>query len=280
MRLSPVFCVAALAALPGLRAQTVPPKPAPAKIDQALRARVAQFHQYQLEGNFRKAYDLVSKDSQDFFFSTSKEKPAVFKIDDVQYADKFSKAIVKVSTTNRMLVGFHVIDLPTVVTDHWRLEGGKWMWYHDPQSDQPNFFGLPVGQASQPETGLAQAVPKDTGPQAMASAAQTALQGAVERPPLDKESLQFVLGTSGFEEVLVRNPYKGPVQLSATVPGDSVGITVEPAETTVAALGEVRVKVRYQALYRDPATAVVLFELQPFRKTYSLNVKIGPAPAP
>jgi hypothetical protein len=261
-----MVCVASLAALPELLGQAAPSKPAPPKVDQALRARVTEFHQYQMEGNFRKAYDLVAKDSQDFFFSTSKEKPAVFKIEEIEYSDKFTKAVIKVSTTNRALVGFHTIDLPTVVMDHWRLEGGKWMWYHDPQGDRPNFFGLPVGESSNPEAVLAQSVPKDTSPQAVTTAAQAALQGAADRPPLDKDSLEFTLGTPGTQQVLVRNNYRGPVWLAASVPGESVGLTVEPAEVAIDALGEVSVKVHYLALYRDPANAVVSFQLRPFPK--------------
>lgn len=266
-----------LSALPVLFAQAPPPKPSPAKVDQALRARVTEFHQYQVEGNFRKAYDLVAKDSQDYFFSASKEKPTVFKIEDVQYTDKFTKAIVRVSTTTHTLVGFHVLDLPSEVLDHWKLEGGKWMWYHDRALDRPNFFGLPTGDSSKPESGLARAVPKDTGPQAVQAAALAALQGTADRPALSKESMEFVLGREGTQEVLVRNGYKGQVRVVASVPGDSVGITIEPAESVVGALGEVSVKIHYQPLFREPATAVVRFEVQPFHKVYSLSVKIAPS---
>jgi len=185
-----------------------------------------------------------------------------------------------VSTTNRMLVGFHVIDLPTVVLDHWKLDGGKWMWYHDPSADRPNFFGLPVGEASKPGTALAQAVPKDTSPQATAAAAQAALQGAADKPVLDKDALQFTLGTPGTERVVVHNGFKGQVHVVASIPGESVGLFVEPADSVVNASGDVPVTIRYLPLYKTPASAVVTFQLQPFPKIYSLPVKIVAPPTP
>src|SRR5713226_10506477 len=103
--LSPVFTLPML-----LWAQEPPPATAPPEVDQALRARAAQFGQYQMEGNFRKAYEMVAEDSQDFFFSAPKEKPQAYKIEDVRYADNFTKATVRVTSTRRMLVGSHLID--------------------------------------------------------------------------------------------------------------------------------------------------------------------------
>jgi len=37
---------------------------APADVDKALRARVSQFFQYHVDGDFRKAYDIVAEDTR------------------------------------------------------------------------------------------------------------------------------------------------------------------------------------------------------------------------
>src|SRR5258706_8270520 len=57
------------------------PKPAsrpaatpPGATDQALRERETTFLQYQVDGAFRKAYDLVAEDSKDFYFAIEKTK--------------------------------------------------------------------------------------------------------------------------------------------------------------------------------------------------------------
>src|SRR4051812_9313910 len=84
-----------LLAAPLLSFAQAPPAAPPPQVDQALRARAAAFLQYQIDGNFRKAYDLVAEDSKDDYFSAAKQKAISFVIDDIQYADDFSKATVK-----------------------------------------------------------------------------------------------------------------------------------------------------------------------------------------
>jgi hypothetical protein len=281
MRLLAVFCVASLAAFPSLFAETPPSsKPVPAKVDAALRARVTDFYQSQMAGNFRKSYDLVSKESQDYFLSISKEKATVFKIDAIEYRDKFSRAVVKVATTNHVLVGFHAIDLPTFAVSYWKVEGGKWVWYHDPEQDRPNFFGLPVGEVSKSDAALAQSVPKDTSPEATAAAAKAALSGANDKPFLDKLSLQFILGTEDTQEVSVHNAFNGEVRLVVYMPEESIGVFVEPAEVKMEAFSDTTLKFHYLPLYREPANAEILFRLRPFPKVYSLPVTIAPPAQP
>ena len=68
------------------------PKPAtpPAEVDQALRERASAFLQYQVDGNFRKAFELVAEDSKDFYFSIGKTKIQSLEIDEIVYSDNFS----------------------------------------------------------------------------------------------------------------------------------------------------------------------------------------------
>jgi hypothetical protein len=40
--------------------------------DVALRARVTEFLQYHVDGNFRKAYDMVAEDTKDDYFASGK----------------------------------------------------------------------------------------------------------------------------------------------------------------------------------------------------------------
>jgi hypothetical protein len=189
-----------------------------------------------------------------------------------------------VETSYRSLVGFHVVDLPGQALDHWRLQGGKWFWFHDPAADRQTFFGLPIGEApkpggAKPEPNLAQAIPKDTSPEAVAAAARAAIQSAPAKSMFDKESMEFVLGTAGTQELVVRNGYGGQVRVMASVPGETVGITVEPAEAVLDARAEVTFKIHYLPLYRQPASTAVAFEFQPFHKVFSFPVKVSPAPA-
>jgi hypothetical protein len=273
MRVLAVICAATLTGF----AQSPPPK-VPKKTDSALRNRVTEFHRNQMAGNFRKALDLVAKDSQDFFLSMSKTKASVFKIEDIQYKDKFSKAIVKIATTNHVMVGVRTIEVPTSAVDYWKLEDGKWMWYHDVAADQPNFFGVPIGEGSKDDATLAKAVPKDTSPQALTSAAESALQGASNKSMFDKESLEFTLGKPGTQEFKVRNGYSGSVHLVVALPAEQTGVTVEPSEIDIKPRSEVTVKVRYWALYKQPATTNLTLKLEPFPRLYSFPVVVVPEP--
>ena len=267
-----------LASLPLLFAQTPPLQPAPKKVDAALRSRITEFHQYMLEGTFRRALDMVAQDSQDFFLSTSKNKQTVFKIDEIAYSDKFTKAVVKISTTYRTLVGFHTLELPTTLPEYWKLVAGKWMWYHDPATDRPSFFGVPLGDASTPEAVLAQAVPKDTSTEALGAAAQSVLQGT-PGPVLDKTSMEFVLGTPGEQQVVVRNPYRGQVRVAASLAGPSLGVSAEPGLSVIDALGTAPVTIRYDSLSAVPGSTVVRLEIQPFHRVFSVSVNIVRPPA-
>jgi hypothetical protein len=276
MRVLAVICAFTLVGLAPARSQPAPPK-VPKKVDETLRARVNEFHQHQMAGNFRKAFDFVAKDSQDFFLTIPKDKPTVFKIEEIRYNDRFTRATVKVAATNRILVGSRAVEVPTSAVDYWKLEGGKWMWYHDLDADRPNFFGLKVGDSSKPDDALAQAVPKDTSSLAVTSAAEAALQAAASRPLLDKSSLEFTLGTPGTQEVLVRNNYKGAVRLVISLPDEQTGVTVEPMEVAIEPLGETRIQVHYLALYKEAATTNVTIRLDPFPKRYLLPVQVIPA---
>ena len=59
----------------------------PAKVDQALRARVKEFYQYHVDEQYRKAETLVANDDQsrDIFFTKQKEKYEKFEISQIEY---------------------------------------------------------------------------------------------------------------------------------------------------------------------------------------------------
>src|SRR5579885_3060725 len=104
--------------------------PAPPEIDKALRERATSFLQYDMEGNFRKAYDLVAEESKDLYFSQTKPKFSSFKIEDIQYSDNFTAAVVRSAQRRTMTFQGQSFDFDLPATDTWRLVDGKWMWTH------------------------------------------------------------------------------------------------------------------------------------------------------
>src|SRR5579871_2216187 len=65
---------------------------APADIDQALRARISEFYQYHVTGEYRKAEALVAEDTKDFFYDHNKPRYLSFQISKIKYNEDFTKA--------------------------------------------------------------------------------------------------------------------------------------------------------------------------------------------
>src|SRR5260221_234676 len=64
----------------------------PADVDQALRARIQEFYQFQVKGDFRRAEALVAEDTKDFYYSANKTKYLSTEISRIQYSDNFTRA--------------------------------------------------------------------------------------------------------------------------------------------------------------------------------------------
>ena len=252
------------------------PKPAtpPAEVDKALRERATEFLQHQVDGNFRKAFELVAEDSKDFYFAISKTTIQSFKIEEVIYSDNFSKATVQAMAVRKTNIAGHELEIPGPVADIWKLEDGKWYWYHDPKqiAAVPFFPGLTAGGDAAAGPADPNILPKDTSPEAVAKAAANLVQPTT----FNKSQARFTLGKAGAEEVVFHNGNRGQIKVYARVQGNPPGITVEPAETFVNALADLTFKVSYTPAEKTPAESMVLFEIQPFHSVYTFPVTVSP----
>ena len=245
-----------------------------------MRERATAFLQYQVDGNFRKAYDLVAEDSKDFYFAIEKTKILSFKIDEITYTDDFAKATVRATTIRKSNALGHEFEVPLVAADSWKLEDGKWLWYHDPKFDisVPFFAGLLGGVGSAAPAAAVDPKllpPKDTSPEAMAAAAAKLIQPT----SFSKASVTFTQGKAAVEEIVFHNGNRGQIKVSGWVEGPPDGITVEPTETFVNALADLTVKIHYNPGGTTRREATVRFEIQPFRTVYVLPVTIAPETA-
>jgi hypothetical protein len=137
---------------------------APPKVDRALRARVTQFLNYHVTGEFRKAETLVAKDSKDIFYNRSKPRYMSCKgITSIHYSENFTKAYVTAMCALPVVIQPSDNELqsdstalpwsaPTVpLPSMWKLEGGKWFWYIDKELDRKSPFGtMPIVPTGQP----------------------------------------------------------------------------------------------------------------------------------
>jgi hypothetical protein len=237
-------------------AKPVPAKPAPKKVDQALRDRAAAFMKYQIAGNYRKALDFVAADTQDYYFTSPKMKMFTFKIDEIQYSDKFTQASV-IATVKKTRIGAIPIDIIVSQTDLWKIENGKWMWYYKPP---PN----PLLELS------GQTVPKD--PKAIAAAASSIKSST----SVNKQSVTFTLGQAGMDEVVFHNGNQGTVNLVSDIFGNPDEFKVEPVTAAVPANQDFKVKVTYTPQPGPRIPAKVRLTVQPFQQELLVPVIFAP----
>jgi hypothetical protein len=253
---------AVLLLIPFLVLAEAPKAPSvPKKVDQALRQRATQFLQYQADGNFRKALDLVAEDTQDYYLASNKAKLFSFKIENIEYSDKFTKAKVD-STVKKTRPGAIAIEITVTQTDTWKIVNGKWMWYF-----------TPVGNSLLELTGT---LPKDPNPTAVAAAAGKITTAT----SIDKHSLTFTLGTAAIEEVVFHNGNRGPVKLLSDVIGNQQEFAVEPLTASVAADQDFTVKISYTPVEGPAVPAKVRLTVEPFQQEILIPVTLASEPAP
>ena len=250
-----------------------------AEADQALRARVTEFLQYHVEGNFRKAYDMVADDTKDQYFNNGKVQLKGFTIDKLEFTDNFTKATVSTTlsrTMNIMGQEFPAM-VPSVTT--WKIENGKWVWTNDVKDAgntpmDPSTARRPQATPSAGnDTGIG--LPKVFDDRTLADAAQSILQ----QVGVDKR--QVTLATNGASEdrVIFHNGLTGSVQIEVSAP-DIPGFSAKVEQTFVRAGADVPVVFRYEQ--GDPAKRrgdpfTVELAVQPLNQVFKIQVNFAAA---
>jgi len=237
--------------------QTPPaPEKAPPDTDAALRARITQFYQLEVEGKFSQAYELVAADTKDMFIGSSKPTYTGFEINSITYYDNLTKAEVMLIVTRLMPIqGFMGHPLATKMKSRWKIENGQWCYFVDPQKDLPTspFGGLPV--------------PGMGGPNMIPNASPGA--AAVRPPPLpdhladyrmltpDKQKVQLKASGTSSEQVTI--PNTSPFQLTLVVADPKVpGLMVDLSPRTVAPRRKAILTIRSSGRARLPKTPVTV----------------------
>jgi hypothetical protein len=114
----------------------------PADVDKALRARIMEFFQYHVTGEYRKAEALVAEDTKDYFYDHNKPKYMSVEISKIEYSDNFTKAKAVVLCEQRInnpVFGNRLFKVPT--PSSWKLENGQWYWWVAPEARNLTPFG-------------------------------------------------------------------------------------------------------------------------------------------
>jgi hypothetical protein len=184
----------------------------PANVDQALRARIAEFYDLHVRGEFRKAEALVADDTKDIYYSTNKTKYLSFAIDRIDYSDNFTRAKATVlCEQNIMLPGFMGKPMKVPIPSTWKLVDDTWYWYVDPDSLRMTPFGkMNPGATREPASPSIPAIPT------------TVPDFIYQQVKADKASVALKAGESG--QVTITNSAPGAMNISLTgsVPGVEV----------------------------------------------------------
>jgi hypothetical protein len=202
LRMTMAALVCATAAL-AQNASAVFNKP-PEEVDRALRARINEFYEDHVKGQFREAESLVAEDTKDFFYNGNKPRYLSFSIQRIDYSDNFTKAKATLLCEQYvMFPGFTntPIKIPTPST--WKLVNGQWYWYVDPESLRQSPFGTMTA-------GTAPA----SGPVPSQSAIPTTTGFVLNQVKPDTHSVELAPG--GSAEVTIANTAPGPMKLSVT----------------------------------------------------------------
>jgi len=262
----------ALVLLPLLMLAQVPGQP---EAERALRARVTEFLQYHVDGNFRKAYEMVATDTQDDYFNTGKVQIKGFTIDDVQFLENFTKAAVRTTISRTMNVAgadFPVM-MPSVT--NWKLENNKWVWYKVATNASDTPFGpaaLPSVLGVAPPANADPALPKDFNDKTIADAARSILQ----QVSVDKNEVTLLADKASEAKVVLHNGMTGSVQAEVSVPQIS-GLTAKLEQSIVRAATNVTLTLRYepdgQRAPKDPVN--VQLTVQPVNQLFTIRVNFA-----
>lgn len=246
------------------------------EVDEALQARVTQMCQYHVEGNFRKAYDLVAEDSKDWYFAAQKNQISTFKIEYIKYNDTFDKAEVQITTQRAWKMR---ADLPeTVVTvpvsTVWKLENGKWFYWQDPVV--ANTVQLPMGQSSAVAPAAGPVVPAPKLPNLSPDAIRGAAKQILQQASVDKREVTFAHDKAGSEQVRFHNSYPGSVRLVLDKGGKRPTLAIDLDKIDLNAGEDAILTIKYEPPVDNnptPPVTVWLF-VEPFGTRFPISVKV------
>jgi hypothetical protein len=237
---------------------------APPAVDEALRARINKFYQFHVDGRFRQAEAMVSEDSKDFYYNSTKSKYFGFEIKDIQYSENFTKAKATVlCQVSVMIPGFAGKPFPAPMASYWKVENGDWYWYINTSEIKLTPMGgnIDLPGAKQGPTALPKinALPTDA----------AMVLGKVKA---DKDSVALKAGAPSSGEITVSNSMPGTVFLTVQKPAVE-GLEVE-CPASLPGNGKGTVTYRFKPGKEKPSASVTAnILIQPTNESLPVTIR-------
>jgi hypothetical protein len=239
--------------------------PAAAEAEKALRDRVQQFYQLQVDKKYRQAEGMVADDTKDDYYVGKKPNIQGFTIDRVELSDDNTKA--KVSIKAKVLVlmpgaGAQVFEMPTPTT--WKVENGEWRWYISAEAKVTTPFGK-INTAG--DTKTSELNTKGQAPGGIMNPDLGALQG---KATIDRAEV-ILTADSPSQVVTITNELPGPLDLRVDPHAGMIkGLTVEVDKTHLEAGEKARVLLRLTGTNR--ISDVVEIAAFPLNRPFDIKV--------
>ena len=245
----------------------------PEKVDKALRARVNEFFQYHVDGSFRKAMDIVADDTKEEYFASGKMRLKSFTLDDIKYDDKFNKAVVTTTVVRDWEFRLQVNTVTLPMTTTWRLEKGKWVWYHDLTGAWLTPMGASDYAAIKRNPDGTITLPKINADTVMAEG-----QKIMKVSGPDKSEVRFISGKPGSDKVTFRNGAPGSIRLEMLQMPPIPGLAYKFDKMDLGAGESSVLTVEYQPQdgQQMPRETKILFDVVPFNATNTITVHFDP----
>jgi hypothetical protein len=235
---------------------------APPEVDQALRDRATKFFQAHVDGKFRQAEQYVAEDTKDLYYNSQKPHYLSFEIKKISYSDHFTKAKVVTSIRVDHASAYGKMTFNFQEPSDWKLEGGLWCWYTD-----PNVIKTPFGVMKRAQPGTAQT----SGPAPVVKP-MISIGDLWKQVTADKSEVRFGNRASS-SEVIVKNGLLGIISLKLLAPVPEIpGLEVKLERDQVPAHETGRIFFRYTPQPKAPKIATVSLEVQPTNQTIPIRV--------
>jgi hypothetical protein len=238
------------------------PSPRAVQAEKALRSRVEQFYQFQVDKKYRQAEAFVAEDTKDLFIGGKKPDTLGFSIQKVELLDRNTKAKVTVKAkSSMMMIGVGRMPLEVNNLTLWKIEHGQWVWYVDAQAPVDTPFGKrQIAKGTTPP-----GAPPDLATLAKGGPDPGALTGQVE---IDRASV-VLTADQPASTVIVSNHMPGFVEVSVERP-KTPGLSVEVDKPEVAADGKANVRIRRTENTTIDETVHIL--VSPLNLVYDVHV--------
>jgi hypothetical protein len=270
---------AALVLVPTAVFAQTPSPAAPPEVEQALQARVTEFFQDFVDGKFRQAINLVAEDTQDEYFSSPKAEIKTFKIEGIDFSGDFTKANVRLTVKQVLKLkaeGFMqdtTLDSP-MATD-WKIENGKWVFYHQ---IQPNGWVTPMG----PSASFRKPDGTTTIPEKLDDATLNAEAARLlHQTSVDKDRVDLAPDKPTSARVIFHNGAPGAVNISVVgLPNVLPGFTAKLDKQSVNSGQDAILEVSYAppAGQDAPRSFTIAVDVAPFGQQFPVEVNFGTAP--